>query len=105
MAEGAEEAVNFAGGTWRGGAWTGDMQADWATQALAIMTSKPFVQSVCWQQLADGTASGGVGDEMPGGGMIGAGGTTRPILSRVAQIRQALREGKGTAGFVNLGVF
>jgi hypothetical protein len=105
MEEGTEEAVNFEGGTWRSGVWTGDLQADWATQALAIMVSKPFVQSVCWQQLADGTASGGVGDEMPGGGMIGAGGAVRPVLSRVAQIRQALREGKGTAGFVNLGVF
>lgn len=96
-----EEAETFEGGTWRY-PWTPESQADWASQALAIIAAKPYVQSVCWQQLGEGAADG---DEMPSGGLCTASGTNKPILQRLAQVRQALREGKGTAGIPGLGVF
>jgi hypothetical protein len=90
------------GGTWRR-EWSDAWQADWASQALAIMLSKPFVQSVCWHQLAD--ALPGSYGEMPLGGLCTSSGAPKPVLLRVAQIRNSIREGRAPAGIPNLGIF
>lgn len=106
-AEGTETLDAFDGGSWRS-EWSPEAQADWTSQAMAIIASKPFVQSICWQQLADGLGGGpggGVIDEMPTGGLCTSSGTPRPVLLRLAQIRQALKDGKGTMGIPNLGNF
>jgi hypothetical protein len=102
-ADGAEGLDAFDGGSWRY-EWSPEVQADWTSQAMAIIASKPFVQSVCWQQLADGL-EGGAMDEMPAGGLCSANGAPRPVLVRLAQVRQALKDGKGASGIPNLGNF
>ena len=96
-----EDPDTFEGGSWRY-PWSPDLQADWASQAMAIIAAKPYVQSLCWQQLGEALPGG---DEMPAGGLCTASGANKPILQRLAQIRQALRDGKGTSGIPNLGVF
>lgn len=95
------EGEMFEGGSWRY-PWSPELQADWTSQALAIIASKPFVQSVCWQQLSEGLATG---DDMPLGGLCTANGAPRPVLQRLAEIRRSLRDGRGTTGIPALGAF
>lgn len=87
------------GGSWRS-AWNEQTQADWLTKATLVCLSKPYVQSVCWQDLADGSPKA----EMPGGGLVSANGTPKAALKRLAQIRQMLKEGKNFASLVNVPV-
>jgi hypothetical protein len=60
---------------------------------MAIMLSKPAVQSICWQELADTMPSTRL-PEMFTGGLVSAGGQPKPAAQRFAMIRQALREGR-----------
>jgi hypothetical protein len=90
------------GGCWRAG-WSESAQADWTSQALGIMLAKPYVQSVCWQQLADPAPSGY--SEMPGGGLVTAAGQPKPVLERWIQTRAAIRAGRAPAGIPNFGAF
>ena len=96
-----EEGDPFEGGSWRY-TWSPELQADWASQARAMIAAKPYVQSICWQQLGEGLPSG---DDMPSGGLCAPSGTNKPVLQRFAQVRRALRDGKGIQGIPNLGVF
>lgn len=80
------------GGLWRS-PWSEQGQADWLTKVMLICLSKPYVQSVCWQDLSDASAK----VEMPGGGLVGPGGAPKPAMKRMAQIRAALREGRSFA--------
>lgn len=75
--------------------WSEQGQARWLAQALTVMLSKPFVQSVCWQDLVD-PSSPRTGS-MPLGGLLAGSGTPKPAAVRLAQIRQALREGRAAA--------
>ncbi len=68
--------------------WSNDVQAEWLTQSLAVALSKPYVQSVCWQDLYDDRKLG----EMPHGGLLNADLEPKPALARLAAIRDALRE-------------
>lgn len=77
-------------GHWRT-QWSDQSQADWLQQAIAICTSKPFVQSVCWQELGDAP---GAAPEMPFGGLLGNGGAPKPSLARLAHVRNALKDGR-----------
>ncbi len=78
-----------SGGWWRS-PWSNQAQADWASAVLSVALAKPFVQSVCWQDLIDPPASG----EMPRGGLAGSDGVARPVLDRLADIRAAIGRGQ-----------
>lgn len=96
------------GGWWRSG-WSEAWQADWASQAMAIICSKPYVQSVCWNQLLDGLGQGapggGVPVDLPSGGLVSTQAQLKPIVTRLGQIRQAIKSGKGCDAIPSLGVF
>lgn len=89
---GAEAEDPYEPGFWRT-PWSEQVQAEWMTQALSICCSKPYVQSVCWQELADAPPNI-TGAEMPHGGLVNPGGAPKPALVRLAQIRAAIKEGK-----------
>jgi len=78
-------------GRWRS-EWSETSQAEWAARAFAIAASKPSVISVCWQELMDVPPD--AKPEMPGGGLLTTAGVPRAVASRLAGIRQALREGR-----------
>jgi Glycosyl hydrolase family 10 len=74
-------------GFWRA-PWSGETQSRWLTQALTICASKPYVHSVCWQDLYDSPTS-----EMPGGGLVGETGVIKPAASALAELRRTVRGG------------
>jgi hypothetical protein len=76
-------------GYWRS-EWSPARQADWLAQVFAVCLGKPYVQSVCWHELADGPTH----LELPSGGLIDEAGSPRPALERLSAIRQALRAGR-----------
>lgn len=79
-----------AAGSWRR-AWSGDAQAEWLAEAITVCLSKPFVRSVCWQELYD--PPGDVAPlEQAFGGLIGSDGKPKPSLMRIARARQTMRE-------------
>lgn len=83
-------------GYWRA-PWSDAQQAEWLMQAMTICCSKPYVSSVCWHDLADpalGSPGAANPPEMPGGGLISGTGQIKPAAQRLAQLRQALREGR-----------
>lgn len=94
---GAEPEDPYEPGYWRQ-PWSEAVQLQWMTQAMSIALSKPYVHSVCWHELTDSNAP--VPPEMPGGGLLKPDGTAKPALLRLAQIRQALREGKSPVQLV-----
>ncbi len=83
-------------GRWRR-AWSGDAQAEWLAEALTVCLSKPFVRSVCWQELYDPPGEG-ASLEQPFGGLIGADGKPKPALAKIARMRQGMRERKTPLG-------
>lgn len=74
-------------GYWRQ-PWSETTQADWLARAAAIALSKPMVQSVCWQELADKPAD----CEMPAGALITNQGHPKMALRRMAELRKRIRE-------------
>ncbi len=89
---GAEAEDPYEPGFWRS-AWSEARQADWLQQVLAICCSKPYVQSVCWQDLCD-TNPPDRAPEMPGGGLLNAGDAPKASMLRLIQCRNAMREGR-----------
>jgi len=77
------------GGSWRAG-WTEAGQAAWLTRVAAMCLAKPYVQSICWQDLSDGSAK----SEMPGGGLVAATGVPKAALPALAALRHAMKSGK-----------
>ncbi len=73
-------------GFWRT-PWSAERQAEWLTQAVAIAASKPFVHSVCWQDLTDAALPG----EAPGCGLVTEAGSPKPAAARFAELRKALQ--------------
>lgn len=89
---GADAEDAYEPGFWRS-PWSESVQAAWLSHVLAIACSKPYVQSVCWQELAD-PAANGPAPEMPGGGLLGASGAPKAAFARFAEFHKALREGR-----------
>jgi len=89
---GAEAEDPYEPGYWRQ-PWSEQAQADWLTQAVSICCSKPYVHSVCWQELADPPAGATV-PEMPSGGLVTATGAPKASLTRLIQLRSMIKEGK-----------
>jgi hypothetical protein len=75
-------------GRWRGG-WTVETQAQWLEAAAAIAMAKPYVHSVSWQELADSPKP----MTMPGGGLMTPDGQFKPALKKLAELRQAAKQG------------
>lgn len=80
-------------GWWRT-PWSEATQADWLAKVVGIAASKPFVHSVCWQELADASHA----PEMPLGGLVMPGGQAKAAARALTQARAALREGKTPPG-------
>lgn len=79
-------------GYWRQ-PWSDAQQAEWLARVVAIAASKPFIQSICWQDIADPPA-GQSTPEMPDGGLLGPSGQPKPALRRLYDLRQAMKEGR-----------
>lgn len=94
--EGSAAEDPYEPGRWRS-AWNETQQAAWLSKAMAICASKPFVHSVCWQDLADPapTPTGqAIAPEMPFGGLVNSNGQPKPALQALAALRQGIKEGK-----------
>ncbi|MFN0010315.1 MAG: endo-1,4-beta-xylanase [Phycisphaerales bacterium] len=74
-------------GSWRG-TWSPQQQARWLTDIATIAAGKPFVQSICWQELCDLEPGG----EMPGGGLLTAPGAAKPALAAFQALHVALKD-------------
>ncbi len=72
-------------GRWRA-PWSGQTQADWLTAVCSVALAKPYVQSVCWQALAEGPGR----PEMASGALVDASGAPRPAASRLGELRAAV---------------
>lgn len=80
-------------GYWRG-PWSPQTQSEWLSVVGAMTLGKPFVQSICWQDLYDADA----GAEMPAGGLTTLGGGPKPGLKSLADLRAGLREKRARLG-------
>lgn len=87
---GAEAGDAHEPGYWREN-WSEAQQGAWLLAAGAIIASKPYVQSICWQDLAD-TAIGAVAPEMPCGGLLNSSGQPKVALNKFALLRKAIKE-------------
>lgn len=72
-------------GSWRK-PWSPEQQGVWASRAMALAAGKPYVKSICWQEIADGPAPC-----MAGGGLLNAQGQPRPAMNALTTLREALR--------------
>lgn len=80
-------------GSWRS-PWSEATQADWLAKVVGIAAAKPFIHSICWQELADATQA----PEMPLGGLVMQNGQAKAAARTLALARAALREGKVPPG-------
>lgn len=72
------------GGRWHG-EWSDETQAEWLAQFCEIALSKPYVESVCMQSLADG-----ISDGLPQGGVLREDLTPKPAFTRLGELRRSL---------------
>ncbi|MFH1746270.1 MAG: hypothetical protein ABIG44_04425 [Planctomycetota bacterium] len=80
----AKEDPIKTGGQWRG-PWTDQSQADWLLNFCEIALSKPYVESVCLQNLTDCA-----GNPIPTGGILHEDLTPKPAFARLVELRQRL---------------
>lgn len=73
-----------SGGEW-GSPWTEERQADWVEKFCRIAFSKPYVESVTWRDLSDGSPH-----LLPNGGLFRADGTPKPALDRLVALKKEL---------------
>lgn len=78
------------------GGYTDQAQAEWLGKALSIMMAKPYVQSVCWQELVDYPPA--TAPEMAFGGLVTGQGVPKPACRKLAEIRQAFKEARSPFG-------
>lgn len=71
-------------GVW-GGGWSPETQARWLKEAVAIAASKPYVVSVCWQELYDSPEA-----DMPAGGLLTDAGAAKPAANALIDLRRSL---------------
>lgn len=76
-----------AGGEWHA-PWSEDIHADWLVALCEIALSKPYVETVCLQPLADGAD-----DVVANGGLLRADLAPRPAFARVGELRRRLLGG------------
>jgi hypothetical protein len=78
-------------GHWRA-PWSEQTQSAWLASVAAMVAAKPYVTSICWQELLDAPATNG--GEMPGGGLMATMAQPKPALRALSDLRAALREKK-----------
>ena len=81
------KAGSTPGGEWRG-PWSDDRQAEWLTAICEIALSKPYVESVCFQPLADGAES-----VITHGGLLHEDYTPKPVVERLIAMRKQMLSG------------
>lgn len=86
-----DDPMRLAPGHWSEG-FSDQAQAAWLTKFYAIAMGKPFVQSVCWQDLMDYPPA--TAPEMAHGGLVNAQGVLKPAGKRLAEVRQLVKEHK-----------
>ncbi|QYU70968.1 endo-1,4-beta-xylanase [Leptolyngbya sp. 15MV] len=87
-------AATEPAGFWRS-PWSPSAQSAWAKEALRLIASKPYVVSLCWQDLYDlppGIPAASPQD-MPFGGLVTDQGQAKPVASVLAELRRTLRIG------------
>lgn len=72
-------------GSWRG-LWNDQSQADWLGAYAALAMSKPYVETVCWHELADPAGS----TEMRTGGLMDRRMEPRPSLASFHQLHKSI---------------
>ncbi len=77
------------GGHWHEG-WTPDVQALWAARMFAMVMSKPFVESIVWNNLYDYR-----GAALPLGGLFDDSGHAKPAYARLIGMRKRLKKPLG----------
>ncbi len=76
-------------GSWRQD-WNEQTQAAWLRAYGAVALSKPFVESICWHELADPIGP----SDMRTGGLIDSRGQSREALDQMIGLRSMLTSGK-----------
>ncbi len=91
-------------GYWRQ-PWSAAAQQSWLREVVRICASKPYVSSVCWQDLYDlppaqaaGNPLGAGGAEMPFGGLLNDQGAPKPAANTFAELRRALHAAPANKG-------
>ncbi|MEQ9206394.1 MAG: endo-1,4-beta-xylanase [Phycisphaerales bacterium] len=85
-----DELPNWpSAGQWRQ-PWSESAQADWLSAYGAVALSKPYIESICWHELADTSGS----TDMRTGGLMDIKGLARPALDRLTELRTAITESK-----------
>lgn len=84
-----DEPVSAGSGFWRN-PWSPSMQSHWLEAACQIALSKPYVESLSWQNLVDFQKI-----ELPMSGLMGEDRLAKPALRRIRDFRASLR---GQAG-------
>lgn len=72
-------------GSWRG-LWNDQRQAEWLASYAALAMSKPYVETVCWHELADPAGS----TEMRTGGLLDRRMESRPAMTRFRDLRTSI---------------
>lgn len=75
-------------GSWRNG-WSEPLQAIWAGHLVRIALSKPYVENLIWEDLADS-----VPHVVPHGGVLRQDGSAKPIVDELLAVRRQLMPGK-----------
>jgi hypothetical protein len=76
-------------GQWRH-PWDEAVQADWLSAFGAVALSKPYIESICWHELADTSGA----TDMRSGGLMDIKGLGRPALDRLSDLRTAIAESR-----------
>ena len=85
-------------GYWRN-RWTPESQAHWMSAFGAVAMSKPYIESICWHELADPS---GV-TEMRTGGLLDRRTEPREVFNRLIELRRAVESGNLPARFLDDG--
>lgn len=75
-------------GHWRQ-RWTPEAQAQWISAYGSVALSKPYVESICWHELAD---PNGV-TEMRTGGLLDRQSNPKPAFERLLELRKSVEAG------------
>jgi hypothetical protein len=78
----AEVDQELGAGAWHEG-YTPDIQADWASDYLALVPCEPFVRGVRWPDLCDAHPH-----QFPHAGFFDERGNSKPVVERLRELRQ-----------------